>query len=393
MAVQQVTILGSTGSIGQNTLDVIAQHPDKYRVYALAAGGNWQQMVSDVERYCPQVVVMASEEAAKAVRQHLPNSSHVEILTGVEAMEQISSSSLVDIVMAAIVGAAGLIPSLAAARAGKKVLLANKESLVVAGEIFMRTVRENGATLLPIDSEHNAIFQCLPGGEFNPATGGVERILLTGSGGPFRTTPLAEFADISPERAIAHPNWSMGPKISVDSATMMNKGLELIEACWLFNVEPSDIDVVLHPQSIIHSMVSYVDGSVIAQMGNPDMRTPIAFGLAHPARISSGVPALNFSELSRLDFAQPEQDRYPCLWLARSAYEHGGSAPAALNAANEVAVASFLAGEIGFLDIARVCRHTLECFNHSPVTTLDDILAVDSQARQFASQFIALRMS
>ena len=391
MPVQQVTILGSTGSIGQNTLDVISQHPDRYRVFALVAGGNWQQMLLDAKRFKPEVIVMASASAADQVREAL-SEVKIEVLSGLQAMIDVSKTSSVDIVMAAIVGAAGLPASLAAARAGKKVLLANKESLVVAGELFMRTVRENGATLLPIDSEHNAIFQCLNDGKFDRELGGVSRILLTGSGGPFRTTDLAEFAAITPERAVAHPNWSMGPKISVDSATMMNKGLELIEACWLFDVTPADIDVVLHPQSIIHSMVSYVDGSVIAQMGNPDMRTPIAYGLAYPERITSGVTPLDFTEIARLDFGLPDQQRYPCLWLAREAFEAGGTKPAILNAANEVAVAAFLAGEITFCDIAKVCQGTLEQTIHGSIASLEEILSVDLAARDAARIFINQRL-
>ena len=391
MPVEQVTILGSTGSIGQNTLDVISQHSERYQVFALVAGANWRQMLLDAKRFKPEVIVMASASAADHLREAL-SGVKVEVLSGLQAMIEVSETSSVDIVMAAIVGAAGLPASLAAARAGKKVLLANKESLVVAGELFMRTVRENGATLLPIDSEHNAIFQCLNDGKFDRDQGGVSRILLTGSGGPFRTTDLADFAAITPERAVAHPNWSMGPKISVDSATMMNKGLELIEACWLFDVTPADIEVVLHPQSIIHSMVSYLDGSVIAQMGNPDMRTPIAYGLAYPERITSGVKPLSFTDIARLDFDLPDQQRYPCLWLAREAFEAGGAKPAILNAANEVAVAAFLAGEIAFCDIAKVCQGTLEQEISGPIVSLEDILSVDLAARDAARVFINQRV-
>ena len=391
MPVQQVTILGSTGSIGQNTLDVISQHPDRYQVFALVAGANWQQMLLDAKRFKPEVIVMASASAADHLREAL-SGVKVEVRSGLQAMIEVSETSSVDIVMAAIVGAAGLPASLAAARAGKKVLLANKESLVVAGELFMCTVRENGATLLPIDSEHNAIFQCLNDGKFDREQGGVSRILLTGSGGPFRTTDLADFAAITPERAVAHPNWSMGPKISVDSATMMNKGLELIEACWLFDVTPADIDVVLHPQSIIHSMVSYLDGSVIAQMGNPDMRTPIAYGLAYPERITSGVKPLNFTDIARLDFDLPDPKRYPCLWLAREAFAAGGTKPAMLNAANEVAVAAFLAGEIAFCDIAKVCQSTLEHEISGSTASLEEILSVDLAARNAAREFINQRL-
>jgi 1-deoxy-D-xylulose-5-phosphate reductoisomerase len=391
MSVQQLTILGSTGSIGKNTLDVIAQHPGRYQVYALVAGGNWQQMLLDAKRFNPKVIVMASDSAANHLREAL-SATTIEVQSGLQAMIDVSEASTVDIVMAAIVGAAGLPASLAAAKAGKKVLLANKESLVVAGELFMRTVRENGATLLPIDSEHNAIFQCLKGGKFDPEHDGVSRVLLTGSGGPFRTTDLADFAAITPAQAVAHPNWSMGAKISVDSATMMNKGLELIEACWLFDVTPADIDVVLHPQSIIHSMVSYIDGSVIAQMGNPDMRTPIAYGLAYPERITSGVQSLNFTDIARLDFDVPDQQRYPCLWLAREAFEAGGTKPAILNAANEVAVAAFLAGEIAFCSIAKVCQLTLEQELSGSAASLDDILSIDLAARNAARKVINQRL-
>ena len=387
MPLQQVTVLGSTGSIGQNTLDVIAQHPNRYQVFALVAGANWQKMLLDAQRFSPEVIVMADATAADQLRREL-SGSNIDVQSGLQAMIDVSETSSVDIVMAAIVGAAGLPASLAAAKAGKKVLLANKESLVVAGDLFMRTVRENGATLLPIDSEHNAIFQCLEGGKFDREQGGVSRILLTGSGGPFRTTDLSEFGAITPERAIAHPNWSMGPKISVDSATMMNKGLELIEACWLFGVTPADIDVVLHPQSIIHSMVSYLDGSVIAQMGNPDMRTPIAYGLAYPERIASGVKTLDFTEVARLDFDVPDRQRYPCLWLAREAFAAGGASPAVLNAANEVAVAAFLAGEIAFCDIARVCERTLEAKFSDAIDSLDEILSIDRAAREVAHSLI-----
>ncbi|RMA78678.1 1-deoxy-D-xylulose-5-phosphate reductoisomerase [Umboniibacter marinipuniceus] len=387
MPLQQVTVLGSTGSIGQNTLDVIAQHPNRYQVFALVAGANWQQMLLDAQRFSPEVIVMADATAADHLRREL-SGSNIDVQSGLQAMIDVSETSSVDIVMAAIVGAAGLPASLAAAKAGKKVLLANKESLVVAGDLFMRTVRESGATLLPIDSEHNAIFQCLEGGKFDREQGGVSRILLTGSGGPFRTTDLSEFGAITPERAIAHPNWSMGPKISVDSATMMNKGLELIEACWLFGVTPADIDVVLHPQSIIHSMVSYLDGSVIAQMGNPDMRTPIAYGLAYPERIASGVKTLDFTQVARLDFDVPDRQRYPCLWLAREAFAAGGASPAVLNAANEVAVAAFLAGEIAFCDIALVCERTLEAKFSDAIDSLDEILTIDRAAREVAHSLI-----
>ncbi len=385
MSKELITVLGSTGSIGQSTLDVIRQHRDKYSVYALVAGSNVEQMKSDIVEFAPRYVVMANREAAAELMSS--TGSSISISSGVEAMEKVASATEVSMVMAAIVGAAGLLPSLAAARAGKKVLLANKESLVIAGALFMNAVKENGATVLPIDSEHNAIYQCLPKGQYDRAKG-VKKILLTGSGGPFRSLPLDELEKVTPEQAIKHPNWSMGPKISVDSATMMNKGLELIEACWLFDVSPSDVQIILHPQSIIHSMVQYIDGSVIAQMGNPDMRTPIAYGMSWPERIDSGVEDLDFFAVNQLNFLKPDIRRYPALRLAAEAFSRGGIMPAVLNAANEVAVAAFLAGEIQFTDIAELVELTMKSVDFAAVESIDQLLDVDARARKVTFELI-----
>lgn len=389
---QTITVLGSTGSIGQSTLNVVSKHRDLFSVYALVAGGNVEQMVSDARQFSPQHVVMKDAQSAQLVRDQLDSS--VTVSYGVEAMCTVSEAETVDMVMAAIVGAAGLMPSLAAAKAGKKVLLANKEALVMTGQLFMDAVADSGAILLPIDSEHNAIFQCLPSDDqARPVKNGVRKVLLTGSGGPFRERELSTFSDITVAEAIAHPNWSMGPKISVDSATMMNKGLELIEACWLFDVSPSDVTIVLHKQSIVHSMVEYIDGSVLAQMGNPDMRTPIAYGMAWPDRIDSGVPSLNFFTTNRFDFQAPDALRYPSLALAARAFELGGTAPAIMNAANEIAVEMFLAGKLNFLDIVDVSQKTLDHFDIIPVTSIDDVLKVDQEARSCAKQIINQRMN
>jgi len=382
-----ISILGSTGSIGQNTLDVIRQHADRYEVYALVAGRNVQQMISDVQEFKPKCVVMADTDSAALVAEEIP--ADVTVLSGTQAMVDAVTEPTVQLVMAAIVGAAGLVPSIAAAQAGKKVLLANKESLVVAGELFMTAVRDNGATLLPIDSEHNAIFQCLPNGQFDRESG-ISKILLTGSGGPFRELALDEFDGITPARAIAHPNWSMGPKISVDSATMMNKGLELIEACWLFDVTPKDVEIVLHPQSIIHSMVQYVDGSVIAQMGNPDMRTPIAYGMAWPERLSSGVADLDFFSMANLTFSKPDAQRYPALGIAADAFNKGGTIPAVMNAANEVAVQAFLDGRISFVQITKIVEATVAAATREEVVSIDQLLEVDKQARLKAKSLLDL---
>ncbi|MGB0714003.1 MAG: 1-deoxy-D-xylulose-5-phosphate reductoisomerase, partial [Gammaproteobacteria bacterium] len=356
-----VCVLGATGSIGDSTLDVIARHPARYRAVALTANTGVERMVELCQRHHPEYAVMADADAARTLTSRLRDlCPDTEVLSGVEGLEQVAALDTVDMVMAAIVGAAGLPPTLAAARAGKRVLLANKEALVMSGHLFMREVHEHGAVLLPIDSEHNAIFQCMPRDfEDGLASRGVTRILLTASGGPFRTRAVETLAAVTPDEAVAHPNWDMGRKISVDSATMMNKGLEVIEARWLFDARSDQIEVVIHPQSVIHSMVAYSDGSVLAQLGNPDMRTPIAHAMAWPERHDSGVEPLDLFSVARLDFEKPDPSRFPCLDLARQAMERGGTATAVLNAANEIAVEAFLDGRVGFLDIPRAIEHTL----------------------------------
>jgi 1-deoxy-D-xylulose-5-phosphate reductoisomerase len=389
--VQTVSILGSTGSIGQSTLDVIALHPEKYRVFALTAHKSLSKLLEQVRLHKPQYAVVADTDDYLQARDMFASASvEVELLAGADALVQVASDPEVDTVMAAIVGAAGLLPTLAAVKAGKKVLLANKESLVMSGQLFMNAVREHGATLLPIDSEHNAIFQCLPR-DFSYGClqgSGISKILLTGSGGPFLNTPMAELTKMTPDQACAHPNWAMGRKISVDSATMMNKGLELIEACWLFGVKSSDIQVVLHPQSIIHSMVQYKDGSVLAQLGNPDMRTPIAHGLAYPQRIESGVKPLNFEQLLDFSFCLPDYSRYPNLQLAMQACEAGQCATTSLNAANEIAVEAFLGGQIGFTDIARVNNDILQHIDCQQLSTIEAVIRLDKQVRQLAKNLV-----
>ena len=389
-----VTILGSTGSIGVNTLDVLRRHPDRFRVVALTAHQDVETLLQQCLNCEPEYAVMADPKAADRLRGRLRAAGRpVEVLAGGEGLEQVAALPEVAYVMAAIVGAAGLLPTLAAARAGKRVLLANKEALVMAGPLFMEAVREHGAELLPIDSEHNAVFQCLPPGF--AADGleacGVRRILLTGSGGPFRITPLEQLPDVTPDQACAHPNWRMGRKISVDSATMMNKGLEVIEAHWLFAAPPDCIEVVIHPQSVIHSMVEYQDGSVLAQLGHPDMRTPIAHALAWPQRLASGVTALDFTRLAPLEFQAPDFARFPCLRLAFAALDAGGTAPAILNAANEIAVQTFLDQRLRFTDIAAVVEWTLERVSPQGVNTLATILADDARARVVAGEWIAAR--
>ena len=385
-----LTVLGSTGSIGTSTLDVVARHPQKYQVVALTAYRQDELLFEQCQRFKPRYAVLLDEVAAARLTQRIAAAGlMVQVLCGEQALEQVASLPEVDAVMAAIVGAAGLRPSLAAARAGKKILLANKEALVMAGRIFMDAVRNNGATLLPIDSEHNAIFQALPrdyAGDM--AASGVKKILLTASGGPFRDTPLSELQQVTPEQACAHPNWVMGRKISVDSASMMNKGLEVIEAHWLFNASAEDIQVVVHPQSVIHSMVQYVDGTVLAQMGNPDMRTPIAHALAYPLRIDAGVAPLDLFKVATLTFVAPDFERFPCLALAYQALRTGGTAPAVLNAANEVAVDAFLNGKISFLDIPRLISDVLEAQASVAADTLDDVLLADAQARAAAQEWI-----
>ncbi|PVY69790.1 1-deoxy-D-xylulose 5-phosphate reductoisomerase [Tamilnaduibacter salinus] len=382
---RQVTLLGATGSIGLNTLDVLARHPDRFAVHALTANRQVDPMIRLCFEHKPRYAVMADPDAARELAERLPAGLGVTVLSGCEGLEQVASAETVDVVMAAIVGGAGLRPTLAAARAGKRVLLANKEALVMSGALFMDAVAESGAELLPIDSEHNAIFQCLPPDHIrDPDGAGVRRILLTASGGPFRETPVASLASVTPEQACAHPNWSMGQKISVDSATLMNKGLELIEACWLFNTGPGRIDVHVHPESIIHSMVEYLDGSILAQLGSPDMRTPIANGLAWPERIDAGVGSLDLFELGRFRFERPDEDRFPCLTLAADAFRLGGTAPVVLNAANEVAVRAFLNGHLKFTDIPVIIEKALE--RQAPVAaeSFEVIFEQDAQARQLA---------
>jgi 1-deoxy-D-xylulose-5-phosphate reductoisomerase len=389
--IEQITVLGATGSIGLNTLDVIARHPDKYAVFALTANSKVDELATLCLAHKPQYAVIGSVNAAQQLKDKLTVLNvDTEVLCGDDGLCHVASHSAVDSVMAAIVGAAGLNPTLAAARAGKKVLLANKEALVMAGDLFMQAVASSGATLLPIDSEHNAIFQCLPQTpNKNLAENGVEKILLTASGGPFRQFSAEQMRGVSPEQACAHPNWSMGRKISVDSATLMNKGLELIEACWLFDTDESGIEVVVHPQSIIHSMVRYVDGSVIAQMGNPDMRTPIAYGLAWPERIDAGVEPLDFMQITSLDFEAPDEQRFPCLALARQAWQQGGTTSAVLNAANEIAVAAFLNKNIGFADIAIIIEQVLAKQSTVKATTIEVVQAADTEARLIANQIVA----
>ena len=387
---QKLTILGSTGSIGVSTLDVIRRHPDRYKVVALCGHTQIDRLFSQCVEFKPEFAVVRDSVLAIELSNRLKaagNTTRVEF--GPDALVRMVELPDVDSVMAAIVGAAGLPPTLAAAVAGKRVLLANKEALVMAGPVFMRAVREHGAVLLPIDSEHNAIFQSLPidyAGDM--ASSGVLGVLLTASGGPFRTTPLSELGQVTPDQACAHPKWVMGRKISVDSATMMNKGLEMIEAHWLFNVPAEKIQVVIHPQSVVHSLVQYVDGSVIAELGNPDMRTPIAHALAYPERIDSGVAPLNLFEVATLNFERPCFDRFPCLSLASRALRDGESAPATLNAANEVAVQAFLDGVIGYMAIPKVIEAVMNRCQVRPLRSLPDVLAADKEARVFAEQVI-----
>lgn len=378
-----ITILGATGSIGVSTLDVISRHTDKYTVLALTANTNVDKLLEQCVRFVPHYAVMVDELAAEQLSQRLKGTeaASTTVMSGAKALEEVASLESVDYVMAAIVGAAGLLPSLAAAQSGKRVLLANKEALVMSGQLFMDAVRDNNAELLPIDSEHNAIFQSMP---IEQDLRGVEQILLTGSGGPFRDRAIDTLHEVTVAEAVAHPNWDMGKKISVDSATMMNKGLEVIEACWLFAVNEDKIQVVVHPQSTIHSMVSYVDGSVIAQLGNPDMRTPIAYSLAWPDRMSAGVKPLDFFELSRLDFEKPNFDRFPCLRLAYESHRMGGYASIALNAANEVAVEAFLDGHILFTDIPLIIEYCLQDVSVGTPVTINEILDQDKESRAVA---------
>lgn len=389
---KNLTVLGSTGSIGESTLDVVKQHPDKYKVIALTANSQVDKIVGQSALFKPEYVVMADSDAAEQVHKKLVAQGLTDtvVLSGVEGLEKVSSLDKVDYVMAAIVGAAGLLPSLAAAKSGKRVLLANKEALVMSGRLFMDEVKKNNAELLPIDSEHNAIFQCMPhdlGTDLSAH--GVQRILLTASGGPFRNKTLDELHKVTPDEACAHPNWDMGRKISVDSASMMNKGLEVIEAHWLFNASPDKIQVVVHPQSVIHSMVQYSDGSVLAQMGNPDMRTPIAHAMAWPQRMSSGVEELNLFDVAHLDFQKPDFDRFPCLRLAYDALRQGGTSSTLLNAANEIAVDAFLNETISFSRIPSVIERVMTDINAVEANSLETILLADNQARELAKEIIA----
>ena len=386
---EQITILGATGSIGVSTLDVVDRHAHEYNIFALTGNKKIPLLAEQCAKFNPKyAVVMDAEAAGELVNLLAQNHVSTEVLVGTDALASVSSHKDVDIVMAAIVGSAGLIPTLAAANAGKKVLLANKESLVMAGNLLMQAVDKSGSTLLPIDSEHNAIFQCLPRDIKNLSKGGVSKLLLSASGGPFRGWSLGDMDEVTREQACAHPNWSMGQKISVDSATLMNKGLELIEACWLFDVTYDQIDIVVHPQSIIHSLVQYVDGSVIAQMGNPDMRTPIAHALAWPKRINSGVSDLNLAEIAKLDFEEPDLVNFPCLGLAYEAARVGLDAPVVLNASNEVAVQAFLDGRIGFTQIAEVVADTMGHAIFKEPDSLSVVQESDKEARAISAEII-----
>ena len=389
----QITILGATGSIGLSTLDVIARHPGRYQAFALTAFNRIAELRELCRLHRPRYAVVASSDQARVLQDQLISDDlQTRVLVGEGGLSEVAAHPETDVVMAAIVGAAGLRPTLSAVQADKRVLLANKEALVMSGALFMQALRKSRAVLLPIDSEHNAIFQCLPGDYAQGlASVGVRRILLTASGGPFREWPLEQLADVSVEQACTHPNWSMGRKISVDSASMMNKGLELIEACWLFDARSDQVEVVIHPQSVIHSMVDYVDGSVLAQLGNPDMRTPIAHALAWPERIDSGVSALDLVRIGRLDFHAPDEQRFPCLHMARQAAQNGGTAPAMLNAANEVAVDAFLKGRIRFTEIASIIEDVLSREAAVAVHCLGDVLDADAQARKLASRWLESR--
>ena len=397
----QITLLGATGSIGASTLDVVSQHPGRFKIYALTANISVEKMLSLCEFWKPRYAVMKDvKSAADLSTSLLAKNSQTEVLSDESGLLQVVKDKEVDCVVAAIVGAAGLVPTLAAAKAGKRVLLANKEALVMSGRLFVETARENNAILMPVDSEHNAVFQCMPDSLAKhrssvkmmnqQASTGIERILLTASGGPFRTWSVEQLHDVTPAQAVNHPNWDMGRKISVDSATLMNKGLELIEAFWLFDMDIANIDVVIHPQSVVHSMVTYSDGSVLAQLGNPDMRTPIAHALAWPERITSGVEPLNIFDVAKLDFEQPDLSRFPCLRLCYEAIKKGGSATIMLNAANEIAVAAFLDEKIGFNDIAVLIERTLNKAKITEdVSTLENILEADAMARTITNEYIA----
>ena len=385
-----VAILGSTGSIGRSTLAVLALHPDRFRVAVLGAFSSWQVVVEQAERFAPDLAVIVDPQAAAQAREALRRSgSRTRVESGDEALAQAVTAANVQVVMAAIVGAAGLMPTLAAVRAGKRVLLANKESLVMAGRLLMEEVRSAGAALIPIDSEHNAIFQCMPAGYLpGDEARGVTRVVLTASGGPFRCTSLADLESVTPAEACAHPKWKMGRKISVDSATLMNKGLEVIEATLLFGLPESRVDIVVHPQSVVHSLVEYADGSMLAQLGAPDMRTPIAEALAWPDRMTSGVQSLDLTAIGQLGFEPPDHERFPSMGLARAAARAGGTAPALLNAANEVAVKAFLDRRLNFTGIAAVIDQVLQRLDSCPVKALDDVLEADAAARRLAAALI-----
>lgn len=381
---QRLTILGSTGSVGQSTLNVLSLHPELFKVEALTANSNVAAMLGQCQQYKPKVVVMVEKQAAQTLSNQLKSLglSDIQVMSGAEAVSEVAKADGCDAVMSAIVGGAGLLPTLEAVRASKRVLIANKEPLVMTGNLFMQEARKSGAIILPIDSEHNAVFQCLPDDQDKR---GVRKIHLTASGGPFRGRQWAELRDITPQQACAHPNWSMGQKISVDSATMMNKGLELIEASALFGLPAESVNIVVHPQSIIHSMVEYTDGSFLAQLGSPDMRIPIAHSLSWPERIESGAKTLDITEIARLDFEKPDMQNLPCLRLARSAAEQGGSAPAILNAANEVAVEAFLQKRIRFTDIPVIIESTLETVEYVAFSDIESVLNIDNEARQVAT--------
>lgn len=382
-APQTLTILGATGSIGTSTLDVVARHPERFRVHALSAHANVEALARLCQQFRPRLAVISDPEREEALRDALAGLD-ITVLSGRAGLCEAASDVAVDTVMASIVGAAGLAPTMAAIEQGKRVLLANKEALVMSGGLFMDAVERYGATLLPIDSEHNAIFQCLPRAGAGVGESGVTRILLTASGGPFRTTPAPELDSVSPEQACAHPNWAMGRKISVDSATLMNKGLELIEACWLFRTSPEHVQVHVHPESIIHSMVEYRDGSVLAQLGSPDMRTPIANALAWPERIDAGVTPLDLFELASFHFERPDLERFPALRLAADAFRAGGTAPSILNAVNEMAVDAFLSGRIGFPRIASLVEDALTELPPRPADSIEAVMACDARARAWA---------
>lgn len=388
---QTITILGSTGSIGEQTLQVLAVHPERFQVFALTAHKNIERLYAQCLQYQPRYAVMQDANAAEQLHARLKAAnSDTQVLAGDTALVEVASHIDVDYVMASIVGAAGLLPTLAAAKAGKRILLANKESLVMSGQLLMDAAQHNGATIIPVDSEHSAIFQCLPTNfQLGKASQEVKNITLTASGGAFRDLPLDQFESITPEQACRHPNWNMGAKITVDSATMMNKGLEVIEASWLFGFPPTQIQTILHPQSIIHAWVEYIDSSIVAQLGQPDMRTPIAYALSWPERIASGVKGLDFLTIGSLEFRPLSFERYPCLALAYAALKAGGTAATILNAANEVAVARFLAGDIRFIDIAKVVESTLSLVTSQAADSLEVILAADRQAREVADRWRA----